>query len=118
MASKPSLQSRAGRLSSAAEATRAPPEISSAAKASKKEACTSRRIRSSRIELVGVVLDHGVGEQVLAYALYRCTRGRLARRAELHLDVLALAHVFDAGDAERRQRMLDRLALRVEHTGF
>ena len=38
----------------------------------------------------------------------------LARLAEHDLDVLALAHILDTGDAERRKGVLNGLALRVE----
>ena len=37
---------------------------------------------------------------------------------DLDVEHLALAHAGDAGDAERLQRALDRLALRVEDAGL
>ena len=37
---------------------------------------------------------------------------------ELDVEHLALAHARDARNAERLQRALDRLALRIEHAGF
>src|SRR3990170_3902471 len=39
-------------------------------------------------------------------------------RVDLHLEVLALAHVADAGVAHRVQRVGDGPALRVEDRGF
>jgi hypothetical protein len=55
-----------------------------------------------------VVLDQGIGEQLLAEL------AELLRIVGLELDHPPDVDVADALEAERRQRPLDRLALRVE----
>src|SRR5690606_23140446 len=73
------------------------------------------RLRRSVDDLVGVVLDHRVGQQLAAHLLRR--RLGLCRVAlrEIELDILALPDVPDAGEAQHFQRMVDGLALRVEN---
>src|SRR3990170_3547462 len=67
---------------------------------------TEARSIASSHQFERVVLDHGVGEQVSAHALDLDARRRLARVCDLDLDVLALAYVVDAGEAERAERAL------------
>src|SRR6478735_434748 len=62
--------------------------------------------RSKRLNLV--VLDQGVGEQLLAEL------AEPLRALRLQLDHAADVDVLDALEAERRQRLLDGLALGVE----
>ena len=73
-----------------------------------------KRLEHSPDQLIGVVLDDGVGEQVLADLLDLLAGGRLAGLGQVDLDVLALPDVVDAGEAEARQSVLDGLALRVQ----
>src|SRR5262245_17178123 len=65
--------------------------------------------------LDAIVLDHRVGEELLG----RCLQSRLGvllvAAVDLDVEYLALTDARDAGDAERLQRALDRLALRVEN---
>src|SRR3546814_7226000 len=61
------------------------------------------RLRSG-VQLDGVVLDHRVGEQLLAHGLDLGARLRWIALGELELDDLALAHVIHAGEAEGGQR--------------
>ena len=62
-----------------------------------------RRRASSRLELIGVVLDHGVGEKLLAHALdFGARLGRVVL-GQLDLDKLALAHIANRAEAERVQ---------------
>ena len=67
---------------------------------------TGGRPRSQGLNLV--VLDQGIGEQLLAEL--RQALGVLG----LELDHAAHVDMLDPLEAERRQRPLDRLALRVE----
>src|SRR5205085_1447942 len=57
------------------------------------------------------ILDHRVGEELPAHRLDILVRDALG---EVELDELAGADVVDAREAEAFQRMVDRLALRVE----
>src|SRR5215470_12356698 len=66
-------------------------------------------------EIDGIVLDHGVGEELLAHLVDAGAGLDLLGVAGIILDVLALAHVVDAGKTERGEGMLDGAALRVEH---
>src|SRR5262249_46543818 len=65
--------------------------------------------------LVAIVLDHRIGEQPLAHFTYGAFRRGAVGLGEVDLDVLALAHIADPGEAEIAERMRDRLALRIEH---
>src|SRR3546814_7062262 len=62
-----------------------------------------------------VILDHGVGEQLGAH---RVEIGIGHVVGDLKLEKAAGAHVGDARKAQSLQRMVDRLALRVEHPRF
>ena len=77
-------------------------------------ACMRPRERLS--SSISIAFDHGVGEQ-LAGTSPRPSASAAGRvgLGELELDHLALAHLADAGEAELRERVADRLALRVEH---
>src|SRR5688572_13960628 len=69
-------------------------------------------------ELNAVILDDHIGEELLGHVP---ELGRGARRvvlADLDLEDLALADAFDGREAERAERALDRLALRVEDAGL
>src|SRR3954463_10708458 len=62
----------------------------------------------------GVVLDDRVGEQRLGHLLGLLERGLLVARLELELDVLADPQRGGGREAEARQRVRDRLPLRVQ----
>src|SRR5262245_60785291 len=74
------------------------------------------RFRSFDLDLI--VLDHGVRQELLGRLLERRLGRRGIAAVELQVENLALAHAADAGNAERLQRPLDRLALRIEDAGF
>src|SRR5258708_32729644 len=76
------------------------------------------RGRRDRSNLDRVVLDDGVGEQLLAHLLDRRPGASLVGLCEFDLDVLALADVGDAAEAEIAQGMGDRLALWIEDAGL
>ena len=61
------------------------------------------------------ILDHRVGEQFAAHLLDVRVAGAVGK---VELDQLAGADIVDAGKAEPFERMVDRLALRVEHSGL
>src|SRR5262249_29138443 len=69
-------------------------------------------------KLVSEVLDYRIGEKLFAYPLYLLARPDRVGFGQIDLDVFALPHVVDAAKAQVRQRVLDRLALRVEDTGL
>ena len=69
----------------------------------------------SRLEFISVVLDDGVGEELLAHALYFGAGARRIALGHLDLDIFTLAHIANRAEAERMERAGDRLALRVEH---
>src|SRR5829696_7863781 len=69
-------------------------------------------------QLDAIVLDHRVGEEPFAGVLQRALGLALVGGVELDVEDLALAHARDALDAERLERSLDRLPLRVEDAGF
>ena len=68
-----------------------------------------------RLDLELVVLDHVVGQKLLAHRLHTLPRLALAARLEAHLDVLADADVGNFAEAKRRKALLDGDALRVVH---
>src|SRR5262245_7796570 len=70
---------------------------------------------SSRLELIGVILDDGVGEELLAHALDLRAGAAGIALGHLDLDIFALAHVANRAEAERVQRAGDGLALRIEY---
>src|SRR5581483_8043260 len=74
------------------------------------------RRRSQHVHLV--VLDHGIGQELVGGLLEQRLGLGLIGAIELDVEHLALAHRGDAGYAERAQRTLDGLALRVEDAGF
>ena len=61
------------------------------------------------------ILDHRVGEQLAAHLLDVAVAGAVG---QVELDQLAGADVIDAGKAEPLERMVDGLALRIEHAGL
>src|SRR4051812_48827650 len=65
-----------------------------------------------------VILDHRIGEKLFAGGLERRLGPGAILAADLDVEHLALSHTADALDAERLQRALDGLALRIEHAGF
>src|ERR1700750_2396263 len=69
-------------------------------------------------DLDAVILDHRVGEQLLGRRLEGRLGFGLVGAGELDVEHLALAHTGDAADAERFERALDRLALRIEDAGL
>jgi hypothetical protein len=58
----------------------------------------------SRVELIGVVLDDGVGEELFAHALDLGAGAAGVGLDHLDLDIFALAHVANGAEAERMQR--------------
>src|SRR5688500_17626036 len=69
-------------------------------------------------DLASVVLDYRIGEKALAGLLQRRLGLALVGGVKLDVEHLALAHAGDALDAERFQRALDSLALRIEHAAL
>src|SRR3954470_21392107 len=68
--------------------------------------------------LDAVILNDGVGEQLLSRLLQgRLRLGGIAVR-DFDIEHLALANARDAIDAERLQRALDCLPLWIEHAGL
>src|SRR5581483_4857492 len=72
----------------------------------------------SALELVGVVLDHCVGEKLSAYPLNLLAGPVLVAFGQIDLDVLALSDVVDADETQTRQGMLNSLALGIENAGL
>src|ERR1700693_4435291 len=71
-----------------------------------------------RLDLEPVVLDHVVGEKLLAHRLDALPGLMLAVSFQIHLDVLADAHVGDFSKPTRREALPDRDALRVVDDRF
>src|SRR5665213_3551756 len=69
-------------------------------------------------DLDAVALDHRVGQELAAHLVERGAGAGFVGLGEVEVDDFALAHLADAGKAQTRQRMRDRLALRVEHAGL
>src|SRR5258706_16459489 len=68
--------------------------------------------------LDAIILDHRVGEQLLGRLLEGGFGFCLVGARDLDVEHLALTHAGDAADAERFERALDRLALRIEDAGL
>src|SRR5215467_5658148 len=77
-----------------------------------------RRPSLSRLELIGVVLDYGVGEELLAHSLDLGLGAFGIALRHVDLDIFALAHIANRAEAERMKRAGNGLALRVEHALF
>src|SRR3977135_1414411 len=69
-------------------------------------------------DLDAIILDHRVGEQLLGRLLEGGFGAALVRGRDLDVEHLAMPHAGDADDAERLERALDRLALRIEDAGL
>src|SRR5262245_22574950 len=65
-----------------------------------------------------IVLDQGVGEELVGGLLQRGLGLLAAAPLDLDVEHLALAHARHAGDPKRFERTLDGLALGIEDTGF
>src|ERR1051325_8533363 len=65
-----------------------------------------------------VILDQGIGQKLVGCLLERSLRRLAVASLDLDVEHLALAHTRHAGDAERLERTLDRLALGIEDSGF
>src|SRR5579871_2779133 len=65
-----------------------------------------------------VILDHRVGEQLFGRSLERTLGAGAVLALDLDVEHFALPHAGDAADAERFQRALDRLALRIQNPRF
>src|SRR6267378_2187166 len=74
---------------------------------------TSSALATVRLDLKAIVLDHVIGQQLLAHRLDTLTRLVLAARLEADLDVLADAHVADLAKPQRGKTLLDSDSLRV-----
>src|SRR5829696_2785550 len=70
---------------------------------------------SSSHHLDAVILDHGIGEELVGGFLQSRFRPRLVAALDLDVEDLALADAGNPADAERAQRALDRLALRIKN---
>src|SRR5690606_15032524 len=68
--------------------------------------------------LDGVVLDHGVGEELFAHGGEVRLGGFRIAAGQHDVEHLALAHAFDTRKAECGKSALDRLALGVENAGL
>src|ERR1700752_5238939 len=73
---------------------------------------------SSSHHLDAIILEHGIGEQLVGGFLQRGFRTRLVAAFKLDVENLALANAGDAVHAEGAERALDRLALRIKDAGF
>src|SRR4051794_615749 len=69
-------------------------------------------------DLDRVILDNRVGEELPAHFLDPGARGGRIGIGELEFDQLALTDFADIAESEPLQGVADRLALRVEDTGF
>lgn len=78
----------------------------------------TRTRAQSRDEVERVILDDGIGQQIAAHFIDLLERTCTIAFRQLDLDQLALTDFADAGKPQRAQCGLDRLALRVENTGF
>src|SRR5258708_4689453 len=65
-----------------------------------------------------IILDHRIGEELVAHRLQRGFGLRGVSLGELDVENLALAHAGHAGETEGGERALDCLALRIEHARF
>ncbi len=65
-----------------------------------------------------VILDHRVGEQFSHAAFSAASRAGFVGPVEFDVEQLALPDAGDPVDAQRLQRALDGLALRVKHAVF
>src|SRR5262249_56034694 len=72
--------------------------------------------RSFELDLI--ILDQGIGQELVGRLLERGLRRLAVAPLDLDVEHLALAHARHAGDAERLERALDRLALGIEDAGF
>src|SRR4029078_8130610 len=68
--------------------------------------------------LDAVVLDHRVGQQFLGGVFQRRLGACPVGAIDLDIEHLALADAGHPADTKRLQSTLDRLALRIENTGF
>src|SRR5258705_1579580 len=75
-------------------------------------------MRMSVREVDRVILDHGIGQELLAHGVEIGLGLAAVGFLELDLDIFALADILDAGKAHDPQRMLDGASLRVENAGF
>src|SRR5262245_22769037 len=78
---------------------------------------TSHGVTSAQ-QLHIIIFDHRIGEELVGCLLKRGLRLLAVGRVDLDVEHLALAHAGHAGDAERLERALDRLALRIEDAGL
>ncbi len=65
-----------------------------------------------------VILDHRIGQQLLAHIGNRGAGRRGVALVEFDFDILALANVFDAAEVQAGEGLLNGLTLRVENTIF
>ena len=70
------------------------------------------------LELISVILDDCVCEKLFTHALHFGARAGRIAFGDFDLDILALTDTINRAEAERMQRALDRLALRIEHAGL
>ncbi len=65
-----------------------------------------------------VIFNHGIGEKFLASGFDDNVRAFRRHALEGHFYQLADTHVCDALEAERAERMLNGLSLRIENAGL
>ena len=79
---------------------------------------TDLKNRRSAFQVDLVVFDHGIGQQALAHLFDGGFRLGGVAFGQIQFNELALTDIVDAGEAERAESVLNRLALRIENTGL
>src|SRR5579871_1115599 len=76
----------------------------------------TRSLASSFLNAIGELLDHRVGEHLAGDAFHLgAGRGGTQAVRERNREILALAHAGNIGKPDLAQRVLDGLALGVQH---
>src|SRR5262249_41905381 len=70
--------------------------------------------RSLSFHLDSIILDHGIGQQLVGGSFQRRFRAGAIGARQFDIEHLALPDAGDAVDAQRSQRAFDGLALRIE----
>src|SRR5207248_7625397 len=81
-----------------------------------RSARSRRATRSFELDLI--ILDQAIGQELVGRLLERSLRRLAVAPLDLDVEHLALPHARHAGDTERLERALDRLALGIEDAGF
>src|SRR5258708_6537114 len=72
-----------------------------------------KKTRMSLGQVDRVILDHGVGQQLVAHGARRFPGLGRVGLGQIQFDILALADLLDAGEAQRDQGMADGGTLRI-----